>query len=186
MKYDRQNVHNLYLIKIVQLFIAVATGCILPIAHRVHLEFKFRYIKMLILFSMKVKELFEPLVLRRKADGSLLFWKAFSWETDLWVTLGEHNWGGKYVFNWKSIEWKQNGVLQKSQWCLSHIMCKRISRYILLLSSYQNMKFPRNPLRVRFLKLLEISLWQLIMLQGIIKLSSDMAQVITYQGHLSC
>ena len=32
-----------------------------------------------------------------------------SWETDLWVTLGdftlktEQNWEGKYVFNWKLI-----------------------------------------------------------------------------------
>ena len=35
-----------------------------------------------------VKELFEPIVLRRKA-GFLLFLKAFSWETNLWVMLGD-------------------------------------------------------------------------------------------------
>ena len=27
------------------------------------------------------------MVLRKKGDGFLLFLKAFSWETDLWVTL---------------------------------------------------------------------------------------------------
>ena len=37
------------------------------------------------------------------------FLKAFSWETDLWVTLGDftvktQTWEGKYVFNWKSIK----------------------------------------------------------------------------------
>ena len=37
-------------------------------------------------FSIRVNELFEPIVLRRKGDGCLLFLKAFSWETDLWVT----------------------------------------------------------------------------------------------------
>ena len=29
------------------------------------------------------------MVLRKKADGFLLFLKAFSWETDFWVTLGD-------------------------------------------------------------------------------------------------
>ena len=28
-------------------------------------------------------------MLRKKADGFLLFLKAFSWETDLWVKLGD-------------------------------------------------------------------------------------------------
>ena len=44
------------------------------------------------MFSIRVKELFEPIVLRRKADGVLLFYlQVFSWEleTDLWVTLGD-------------------------------------------------------------------------------------------------
>ena len=41
------------------------------------------------MFSIRVKELFEPIVLRKKGDGFLLFLKAFSWETDLWVTLGD-------------------------------------------------------------------------------------------------
>ena len=37
---------------------------------------------------MRVKELFEPTV-AKKADGFLLFLKAFSWETDLWVMQGD-------------------------------------------------------------------------------------------------
>ena len=40
------------------------------------------------LFSIKVKELFEPIDLQRKGDGFALF-KNFSWEKDLWVTLGD-------------------------------------------------------------------------------------------------
>ena len=54
-----------------------------------YLEFKLRSLKNLKLFSIRVKELFEPIVLRRKGDGFLLLLKAFSWETDLWVTLGD-------------------------------------------------------------------------------------------------
>ena len=53
------------------------------------MEFKFRYLKNLKLFWIRVKELFEPIVLRKKGDGFLLFLKAFSWETDLCVTLGD-------------------------------------------------------------------------------------------------
>ena len=45
------------------------------------------------MFSIRIKELFEPIVLqkkkKKKGDGFLLFLKAFSWETDLWVTLGD-------------------------------------------------------------------------------------------------
>ena len=49
-----------------------------------------RYLKNLKLFLIRVKELFKPIVLRKKnADGFLLFLKAFSSETDLWVTLGD-------------------------------------------------------------------------------------------------
>ena len=54
-----------------------------------YLEFKLRYLKNLKLFSSRVKELFEPIVLRRKGDGFLLFLKAFSSETILKVTLGD-------------------------------------------------------------------------------------------------
>ena len=41
------------------------------------------------MFWVTVKELFEPIVLGGKGDGFLLFLKAFSWETDLWVKLGD-------------------------------------------------------------------------------------------------
>ena len=52
-----------------------------------YLEFKLRYNKNLKLFSIRIRELFEPSVLRRKADGLLLFLKAFSYKTDLRETL---------------------------------------------------------------------------------------------------
>ena len=67
----------------------VTTGCILPIGHSVLFEFKLRYLKNPKLFSIRVKELFEPIVLKKKGDGFALFLKAFSWEIDLWVTLGD-------------------------------------------------------------------------------------------------
>ena len=54
-----------------------------------YVEFKLRYLKNVKLFSIGVNWLIEPLVLPRKGDGCLLFLKAFSWETDLWVTLGD-------------------------------------------------------------------------------------------------
>ena len=55
-----------------------------------YIEFKLCYMNTQKLFSIRVKELFEPIVLRgKKADGFLLFLKAFSWETDLRVTLGD-------------------------------------------------------------------------------------------------
>ena len=46
---------------------------------------------------------------KKKCNRFLLFLKVFSWETDLWVTLGDfvvktQNWEGKSVFNWKSIK----------------------------------------------------------------------------------
>ena len=45
----------------------------------------------------------------KKGNEFLIFLKAFSLETDLWVTLGDftvktQNWEGKSSFNWKSIE----------------------------------------------------------------------------------
>ena len=36
-----------------------------------------------------MEELFEPIVLWKKADGFMFFLKAFSWEADLLVTLGD-------------------------------------------------------------------------------------------------
>ena len=59
-----------------------------------YLEFKLCYLKNLKLFLVRVKELFEPIVLQKKRkkkkdDGFLLVLKAFSWEIDLSVTLGD-------------------------------------------------------------------------------------------------
>ena len=76
--------------------IGVTTGGLLPIGYTVYfyIEFKLRYLKTLKLFSIRVKKLFEPLVLhkkkkkKKKAEGFLLLLKAFSSETDFWVTLG--------------------------------------------------------------------------------------------------
>ena len=72
-----------------------------------YLEFKLRYLKNLKLFSIRVKELFEPIV--------LLFSKAFSWETDLWVTLGDfivktQNLEGRSALNSKSTKYTRNVV----------------------------------------------------------------------------
>ena len=50
-------------------------------------EFKIRYLNNLKLFSVGIKELIEPIVLWKKADGFLFFLKALSSETDLLVTL---------------------------------------------------------------------------------------------------
>ena len=116
-----------------------------------YLEFKLSYLKNLKLFSIRVKELSEPIVLWRKGDGFQLFSQAFCWETDLWVTLGDftvkktQNWEGNSVFNWKSIELKRNLLyFRKSQLYVSH-MCKRIFKFQLQLSSYWlNIKFSRN------------------------------------------
>ena len=41
-----------------------------------YLEFKLRYLKNLKLFSIRVKELFEPIVLRKKGDGFFALFKS--------------------------------------------------------------------------------------------------------------
>ena len=58
--------------------------------------------------SFQFKELFEPIVLRRKGDGVLLFLKVFSWETDLWVTLVDFTDGKKKNTHTKKQKTKQN------------------------------------------------------------------------------
>ena len=64
-----------------------------------YLIFKLRYLRSLKLFSSRVKEIFEPIVLQRKGDEFLLFLRAFSLEN------GEKRriWEGKSVFKRKSI-----------------------------------------------------------------------------------
>ena len=70
----------------------------LPIGNSVLLPWiQTSLLKNLKLFSIRVKEVFEPIVLREKTkktkqnknDGFLFFLKAFSWDIDLWVTLGD-------------------------------------------------------------------------------------------------
>ena len=111
-----------------------------------YLEFKRRYMKPK-LFSIRVKELFEPLVLRSKADRFLLFLKAFSWETNLRVTLGD------FTVKKLKIE-KGNLYLTENRLGRNEIRCvddkhnyvshmsKRIFRFELWLRSYwQNINF---------------------------------------------
>ena len=77
--------------------------------------------------------------------------KAFSWETDLSVTLGDFTVKkrkirkGKSVFNWKSIKLERNVLCCRYlQLYVSH-MCNRIFIFELELSSYwPNIKFSRN------------------------------------------
>ena len=66
----------------------LGTFCPWAIAY-CYLEFILRYLKNLKLFSIRVKELFEPIVVlpqkqnkKKKSDRFLLFLKAFSCETD--------------------------------------------------------------------------------------------------------
>ena len=41
------------------------------------------------MFSFRVKELFETIVLREEKAIVFSLFKSISWETDLWVTLGD-------------------------------------------------------------------------------------------------
>ena len=41
------------------------------------------------LFSIRVKKLYEAIVLPKKGDRCLLFLKVFSWKTDLWESLDQ-------------------------------------------------------------------------------------------------
>ena len=52
-----------------------------------YIEFKLRYLKNLIFFQLEYKNYLSLLFCGKKADGSLLFLKAFSWETDIWFTF---------------------------------------------------------------------------------------------------
>ena len=52
-----------------------------------YIEFKLRYLKNMKLFEIRVKK--NEAFFTKKDDGVLHFLKAFSWETDLWVTLDD-------------------------------------------------------------------------------------------------
>ena len=92
----------------------VTTRCILPIGHgvgpTVTLNSNFATTLESEIVSVRVKELFEPIVYSENTRPVFALFKSiFSWETDLWVTLGDftvkkkRNWEGKSIFNWKSI-----------------------------------------------------------------------------------
>ena len=93
-----------------------------------YLEFKLSYLKNLKLYSIRVKELSEPIVLWRKAEGLALFIRIFSRNrsSDATWFYGKkrQNWEGKSVFNWKSIKLKQNVLCFKNHNCICHICAK--------------------------------------------------------------
>ena len=107
-----------------------------------YLEFKLRYLKNLKLFSIRVKQLFEPIVSYfegKNAMGFLLFLKFLSWETDLWVTKGN---GNRYL--------SENWLRRNKMWCAAdnhnYIYVSDICAKGLLDSSFnfENIKFSRN------------------------------------------
>ena len=107
----------------------VTTGCILPIGYSVLLPWiqTSLSLKPEIVFN-RVKELFEPIVLRKKNRRFLLFLKAFSWETDLWVTVGEFKvktaeLGREICFKPENqLSWNECAVLQIiTIICVTHV-----------------------------------------------------------------
>ena len=94
------------------LFQGVTTEYILSIGYIVYcyLEFKLRYLKNLKLFSIRVKELFEPIVLWKKAMGFALFKSPCLRNRSNRVTLGDFTVKNTKlgreicIWNWKSIK----------------------------------------------------------------------------------
>ena len=86
-----------------------------------YLEFKLRY--------LRVKELFAPIVLwktkqnktkqKQKNDRFLLFLKALSWETDLWVTLGGFA-VKKRKIGKGNLSFTKNPLSRNGMWCASN------------------------------------------------------------------
>ena len=92
-----------------------------------YLEFKPCYLENLKLFSIRVKELFEPIVLRKKGDWLLLFLKAFSWETARWFYGKEGKIGkGNLYLTEKWLSWKEMFCAVDNRNYMCHIMCNRI------------------------------------------------------------
>ena len=81
----------------------------------VYLEFKLRYLKNLKLFSTKIKDLFEPVVLLRKTDEFLRFSK----------TKKNQNKTKQYKTKQNKIKQKQNKTKTKKK---PHFLEKPISR----------------------------------------------------------
>ena len=115
-----------------------------------YLEYKLSYLKNLKLFSIRVKEISEPIVLKKRRQVLALFISIFLRNRSLsdarwFYGKKTQNWEGKSVFNWKSIKLKRNALcFRLSQLYGSH-MCKGIFKFELQLSSYwQNINFSRN------------------------------------------
>ena len=95
----------------------VTTGCIWPIGYSVLLPWiQTSLSKNLKLFSIRVKELFEPIVLRRKGDWFLLVLKAFSQEFDLWITLGDFK-VKKCKIGKGNLYLAENRISRNEMWC---------------------------------------------------------------------
>ena len=90
-----------------------------------NLEFNLRYLKNLKLFSISVKEFFEPMVLQKKGDGFLLFLKAFSWETDLY---------SKITKRYSKIGFLRNRSLSNAWW----FYCKQYLLFYFICKDYCN------------------------------------------------
>ena len=102
------------------------------------------------MLSIRVKELFEPIVCeKKKLTGFCSFLKAFSWETDLWVTLGDFT-RKKCKIGEGNLYLTENRLGRNEIWCaednhtyMCHIYAKGLCE--LWLSSYwQNINFSRN------------------------------------------
>ena len=85
------------------------------------------------MFSIRVNGLSEPIVLWRKGDGFKLFLSAFSWETDLLVTLSDFT-----VKNAKIVKGNlyltENGLSWNEMWCASdnhNYMCHTCAKEFL-------------------------------------------------------
>ena len=117
-----------------------------------NLEFKLCYHKNLKLFSIRVKEnIWTYSFLRKQGDKFLLFLKVFSWETDLWVMLGEFTVkkckigkGNLYLIeNW--LSWNDMRCAAANHNYMCHTCAKEFLHFELQSSSYwQNIKFSWN------------------------------------------
>ena len=70
------------------------------------------------MFSTRIKELFESIVLLRKADGLFALFKACSWETDLWVKLGGFM-GKKCKTVKENLHSNKNWLSKNTMWCVA-------------------------------------------------------------------
>ena len=68
------------------------------------------------MFSITVKDIFEPTVLRKKADEFLLFLKALSLETNLWVTQGDFT-VKKCKIGKRNLSSPENRLGRNEVWC---------------------------------------------------------------------